>query len=178
MACHRKITCAVVHTPIGKLHLFACTAGLHEVCLAQSTITDNFTSEEKLQLVVMETKDVSNKVLQESFIWLQMYFSREKARMMPPLCMSTASGDESFMVKCWKTLEEQVPFGRTITYGLLAGMTDRPKAARAVGQAMRRNKWILFVPCHRVMRSDGSLGQYSGGGITVKRWLIDFEKSR
>lgn len=70
----------------------------------------------------------------------------------------------------------QIPAGQTLTYGQLAARAGRPRAARAVGSAMARNRWPLIVPCHRVVGSDGRLTGYSGaGGIETKRRLLGLE---
>ncbi len=70
----------------------------------------------------------------------------------------------------------QIPAGQTLTYGELAARAGRPRAARAVGSAMARNRWPLIVPCHRVVGSDGRLTGYSGtGGIETKRRLLGLE---
>lgn len=70
----------------------------------------------------------------------------------------------------------QIPAGQTLTYGELAALAGRPRAARAVGSAMARNRWPLIIPCHRVLGSDGRLTGYSGtGGIETKRRLLGLE---
>lgn len=75
-----------------------------------------------------------------------------------------------------RTLREtrQVPFGETVAYGELASRVGRPRAARAVGQAMARNPVPLLVPCHRVVASSGGLGGF-GGGLDLKRRLLALE---
>jgi len=65
--------------------------------------------------------------------------------------------------------------GRTLTYTELAAAAGRPDAPRAAGAACAGNRAALFVPCHRVVRTDGSLGGYLWG-LPVKRWLLDFER--
>jgi methylated-DNA-[protein]-cysteine S-methyltransferase len=70
----------------------------------------------------------------------------------------------------------EIPRGATMTYGQLAAAVGRPAAARAVGQAMARNRWPLIVPCHRVLGHAGKLTGYSGlGGTVTKQWLLDME---
>lgn len=69
-----------------------------------------------------------------------------------------------------------VEYGTTVSYGELAHMAGSPGAARAVGTAMSTNPIPLIVPCHRVVRSDGSVGEY-GGRPDVKAWLIDHERA-
>jgi O-6-methylguanine DNA methyltransferase len=71
-----------------------------------------------------------------------------------------------------------VSFGQTITYGELAKKLSRPLAARAVGNALAKNPLPLIIPCHRVIRSDGSLGGFSGrGGLSLKRKLLLHEQN-
>lgn len=70
----------------------------------------------------------------------------------------------------------QIPPGETLTYGQLATAVGSPKAARAIGGAMARNRWPLLIPCHRVVGSSGKLTGYSGiGGVVTKRKLLEFE---
>jgi len=64
-----------------------------------------------------------------------------------------------------------VPFGQTRTYGELARMLEKPGAARAVGNALRKNRTPLVVPCHRIIRADGSPGGFTGGREWKERFL-------
>ena len=70
----------------------------------------------------------------------------------------------------------EVPYGTTISYGQLAEKCGSPKAARAVGTAMRKNPFVIVIPCHRVLPQSGKLGNYSAGGPANKDWLLTFEK--
>lgn len=65
----------------------------------------------------------------------------------------------------------EVPFGQVASYGEIASRIGRPGAARAVGSALGRNPVPLVVPCHRIVRSDGSLGGYTGGLERKERLL-------
>ena len=67
-----------------------------------------------------------------------------------------------------------VPYGETTTYGALAAEVGHPRAARAVGTVMNRNRIPIVLPCHRVVGSDGSLVGY-GGGIDRKVTLLELE---
>ena len=68
--------------------------------------------------------------------------------------------------------------GSTITYQQLAVMSGSPKASRAVGGAMARNRILLVIPCHRVIASSGALTGFSaGGGLETKRRLLELERS-
>ena len=70
---------------------------------------------------------------------------------------------------------QQIPWGRTCSYGDLAEAIGRPGAARAVGQAMAANPVPLLVPCHRVVGADGNLTGF-GGGLEQKRALLSLEE--
>lgn len=68
----------------------------------------------------------------------------------------------------------EIPFGETTTYGRVAARLEKPNASRAVGSALGRNPVPLVVPCHRVVRSDGSLGGYTAGR-GYKEQLLELE---
>lgn len=78
-----------------------------------------------------------------------------------------------FQQEVWNQLRA-IPAGETRTYTQLAEAAGRPRAVRAVGSACGRNLVAPFVPCHRALRSDGSLGGYYYG-LDVKRWLLAHE---
>lgn len=70
----------------------------------------------------------------------------------------------------------RIVWGKTVTYGELAGMLGRPLAARAVGQALARNPFLLVVPCHRVLGAQNQLGGFSAeGGIATKKKILQKE---
>jgi len=78
----------------------------------------------------------------------------------------------------WRVLEVTltIPLGETRSYQWVARQIGRPKAVRAVGQALRHNPYPLIIPCHRVIKSDGSLGGYAGKNDTRKARLLALEK--
>ena len=79
-----------------------------------------------------------------------------------------------FQKNVWKALEE-IPCGRVTSYAAIAYYLDT-KAVRAVGSAVGKNPKAPEVPCHRVVRSDGKIGQYSGGeGVVTKMALLSQE---
>ncbi|MAR60983.1 MAG: 6-O-methylguanine DNA methyltransferase [Euryarchaeota archaeon] len=78
----------------------------------------------------------------------------------------------AFQVKVWNAMKE-IPRGETRTYTQIAVQIGHPNSARAVANACGQNPYPPIVPCHRVVRSDGSLGGYSGeGGVETKRRLL------
>lgn len=70
--------------------------------------------------------------------------------------------------------EHGIPRGQVSTYGLIAEHLGAPGGARAVGQALARNPFPLVIPCHRAIRSDGTLGGFQGG-LEIKRALLQME---
>jgi methylated-DNA-[protein]-cysteine S-methyltransferase len=81
-----------------------------------------------------------------------------------------------FIQQAWKVLRT-VPAGQPVTYSEFADLAGRPAAVRAAASACARNPAALFVPCHRVLRTDGSIGGFRWG-VDAKRWLLDLEAKR
>ena len=82
-----------------------------------------------------------------------------------------------FQILVWKELLK-IPAGQTKTYKDIAIAIGKPNSSRAVANACAQNPYAPEVPCHRVIRSDGSLGGYSAdGGIKRKQKLLDIESS-
>ena len=83
-----------------------------------------------------------------------------------------------FQKKVWKLISE-IPRGKVLTYKDLAIKIGKPKSSRAIANACGKNPLIEVIPCHRVIRSDGKLGGYSGkGGIDKKKKLLENEGHR
>ena len=81
-----------------------------------------------------------------------------------------------FACKVLKVCKE-VPIGKTLTYWQLAKKAGFPKAARAVGNVLAKNPLPLVVPCHRVIRADGKIGNFSApGGAKTKKKMLEHEK--
>ncbi|MEH1012288.1 methylated-DNA--[protein]-cysteine S-methyltransferase [Micromonospora sp. CPCC 206060] len=80
----------------------------------------------------------------------------------------------AFLAHSWQVLRT-VPAGEPVTYTGFAALAGRPAAVRAAAAACARNAVALFVPCHRVLRTDGSLGGYRYG-LPVKKWLLGHER--
>ena len=83
-----------------------------------------------------------------------------------------------FQLKVWAYLRK-IPPGNIKTYSQVAKAIRKPLATRAVANAIGKNPYAPKIPCHRVIRSDGSLGGYSGkGGVKTKRFLLKKEGIR
>jgi methylated-DNA-[protein]-cysteine S-methyltransferase len=104
---------------------------------------------------------------------LDEYFAGERRTFSIPLDLAGVGG---FRRDVLDTLRRKVAYGETVTYGELAEMTGRPRAARTVGSVMASCPVPIVIPCHRVVSSNG-IGGYGGGlrGIELKRALLALE---
>lgn len=105
---------------------------------------------------------------------IQQYFEGEEIdfRSWPRVSLGAMSEFGTAVLReCRKTA-----YGRRTTYGELARRAGKPGAARAVGAILARNPVPLIIPCHRVLRTDGSLGGFSAvGGVRIKQRLLELE---
>lgn len=101
---------------------------------------------------------------------LQTYFDSGKATFSDELDLSKAT---PFQRRVWE-VTRLIPCGETRSYAWVAKQVGRTRAARAVGQAMARNRLPIIIPCHRVLTSDGKLGGFSDG-LGMKRRLLRLE---
>ena len=101
---------------------------------------------------------------------LRIYFSGHKATFPDELDLSRAT---AFQREVWE-ITRLIPYGETRSYTWVAEQISKPRAVRAVGQALGRNPLPSIVPCHRVVNHDGKLGGYNGG-VEMKRYLLFLE---
>ena len=103
---------------------------------------------------------------------LRRYFDGERVSFGDEL---DVAGATPFRVAVWQATR-LISYGQTQSYGRVAEKIGRPRAWRAVGQALARNPFPIVVPCHRVVGKDGSLRGF-GGGLEMKRRLLELESS-
>ena len=97
---------------------------------------------------------------------------------IPKKILKAMQAHPPFYRKVWLACA-RIPKGEVRTYGWIAAQVQRPGAARAVGTALAKNPFAPIIPCHRVIRSDGSLGGYSAkGGLKTKKKLLAKERAR
>lgn len=119
-------------------------------------------------------RETDDPVLAEAQNWLAVYFSGRDPGSTPPL----AAKGTPFQRQVWRRLAD-IPYGAATSYGALAASIAAAKgipkmSARAVGGAVGRNPISLFLPCHRVLGTDGRLTGY-GGGLENKIYLLRLE---
>lgn len=110
------------------------------------------------------------ELLQEAWRQLSAYFTGKRAVFFLPLEPEGTAFERSV----WEALQA-IPYGQTATYREIARSIGREHACRAVGRANGRNPISIFIPCHRVIGSDGSLTGYAGG-LEAKRYLLALEQ--
>nr|WP_232530817.1 methylated-DNA--[protein]-cysteine S-methyltransferase [Microlunatus antarcticus] len=160
-----------VDGPVGRLLLAATPAGLVRVAFAS----------EGEDAVLQELADrVSPRVLplpgrlDETARELDEYFAGRRRRFDVALDWQLSSG---FRRDVLTHLAVDVAYGRTTSYAGLATLSGSPRAVRAVGTACATNPIPVVVPCHRVVRSDGTMGRYRGGE-EAKHALLELEGVR
>jgi methylated-DNA-[protein]-cysteine S-methyltransferase len=158
---------ATADSPVGPMLLATTPRGLVRVAFATERSDD----------VLMElARDVSPRVLEspaeldEARRELEEYFEQRRQRFDLPLDWRLSHG---FRRDALKQLV-RVPYGATVTYAELASRAGNPRAQRAAGSACGSNPIPIVVPCHRVVRTGGEIGNY-GGGPEIKEFLLGLE---
>lgn len=159
-------------TPLGQLLVAATAKGICSVTLGASDkeleqrLADEFpkASRERVDNGREEWLDAVIARIASELGW-----SDREAPDMPPLDIAATA----FQWRVWEALT-RIPAGATKSYGELAAELGKPGAARAIGQACGNNRLALIVPCHRIVREDGSLGGWRWG-VERKRVLLEQE---
>lgn len=103
---------------------------------------------------------------------LEEYFAGRLQRFTIPLSLEGTA----FQRSVWRALKA-IPYGKTVSYGVISKKIGNPNASRAVGAANGQNPVSIIVPCHRVIGANGKLVGY-GGGLPIKTALLELEQSR
>lgn len=104
---------------------------------------------------------------------LDEYFAGSRRRFTAAIDLSDYEPHPG--VEVLVTLQREVGWGETVSYGELAEMAGRPRAARFVGNVMARNPIPILIPCHRVIAAGGRIGGYGPSGTETKRYLLGLE---
>ena len=156
-------------TPVGSLLLAATEKGLVRVA---------FATEDHARVLATLADRISPRVLKAprrldpAAREIDEYFGGHLRDFDLPLDFSLSRGFRRLVLSHLR----EIGYGKTTSYAALAATAGSPKAARAVGTACATNPIPVVVPCHRVVRGDGSIGQYAGG-VEVKKALLALEAS-
>ncbi len=146
---------AYLHSPVGLLEIIERAGKIISISFCESKTHVSY----------------SNILLEEALLQLNSYFKNQSTFNLP----LDLQGSE-FGKKVYEALIK-IPLGETISYKALAKLAGSPKAYRAVGSVMAKNRFVIVIPCHRVIKEDGSLGNYSSPrGAKTKEWLLNMEK--
>lgn len=157
----------IVDSPVGSLLLAATERGLIRVAYA---------CEDHSVVLSTLAARVSPRILRAPrrldlvAVELDEYFSGRRQLFDQPIDLQLARGFRRTVLEHLRSVE----YGRTASYGVLATASGSSRAVRAVGSACATNPLPVVVPCHRIVRSDGSIGQYVGG-VDAKQALLTLE---
>jgi len=142
-------------SPYGELTIVLTDAGVHEISLP---------GDDQPEITATNADRAVARQLDD-------WFAGRRHAFDLPLDLSEVDG---FRRTVLETLAEEVPWGEVVSYGELAVLSGRPRAARAVGSAMRNNPIPFVIPCHRVVAAGNRIGGYGGGrnAVALKRALL------
>lgn len=158
---------ALYQTPWGRIAIATTTRGVCGVVFARSAADAEGQLRAMHPSVQMQQRTTA--LQRRAHAAITMPTGRRRA----PIPVQVPGTD--FQLRVWQALST-VPCGGTFSYGALARAAGRPGAARAVGTAMAKNPVALLVPCHRVVRAGGAVGQYAYGTARKVR-ILQWEKT-
>ena len=159
-----------VDSPVGTLLLAATTVGLVRVAY---DVEDHDAVLTKLAVAVSPRVLRAPARLDAAARQLDEYFTKRRTAFEVPVDMRLAEGFRRSVIEHLR----DVGYGRRESYAQVAAALGNPRAVRAVGTACAHNPLPVVIPCHRVVRSDGSTGQYVGGAA-AKSALLELETTR
>jgi O-6-methylguanine DNA methyltransferase len=166
---HRARNQAIFKTPFGWAGVAASEQGICGIVLPRK---EKKAVERELKAFLPQHETgLQTNTLKKAVRRLTDYFSSKRVVFDLPLDTRLYT---SFQQAVWKATAE-IPCGETRSYAWIAKKIKRPKAARAVGQALGANPLAIIIPCHRVISSSGSLGGYAGG-LVLKQALLELEQ--
>ncbi|NDF16026.1 methylated-DNA--[protein]-cysteine S-methyltransferase [bacterium] len=160
----------ILHTPIGRLRARADKSRLLE--LEFLTFSRSSESQKKSRAPTLSSS--GSAILDDLERQLSEYFAGNRRHFTIPLRLDPNSST-SFQRAAWRALQT-IPYGQTLSYRDQAAKIGHPRAIRAVGLANGANPFPILIPCHRVIRADGSPGGYAGG-LPIKNALLTLERT-
>ena len=161
-----KLNYTIFNTSLGWIGILGSAKGLLSTTLPQRSAKE----------VLEQLGDRANSAVRAPHSFedlmerLKLYFDGHRVTFPDKLDLSGAT---PFQCEVWQ-ITRLIPHGETRSYAWVANQIKRPKAVRAVGQALGRNPLPIIVPCHRIVSSNGKLGGF-GGGLELKRHLLNLE---
>jgi methylated-DNA-[protein]-cysteine S-methyltransferase len=161
------VAVSTVESPVGDLLVAVSDRGLVRLAFDPVHVLDDLAA--RISPRVLEAPARLDPVRRE----LDEYFEGRRRRFDMAVDLSLASGFRREVLEA----TARIPVGHVTTYGALAARVGKPRAARAVGNAVGSNPVAIVVPCHRVVPAGGGVGNY-GGGPERKAFLLELEHAR
>jgi O-6-methylguanine DNA methyltransferase len=162
---------------IGRFYCYFSKKGLFQMLLEENLVVKDF---EKKGIRICNLKNIPKEIGEFSKINFEIlkdeltrYFKRQIVNFTSPIDMSFYT---DFQKKVLNQLIK-IPFGKVVSYKEVAEKIGNPKAFRAVGSAVGSNRTLILIPCHRVIKNDGSIGWFGGygNGKELKKRILSFE---
>lgn len=160
---HFEVAYATVDSPLGPVTLAASRLGLVGIAYGSGR---GALTKVKVKGAAVEAPSR----LDEARLQLEEYFDGRRREFDVPIDWTRFDGFSASVLKA----TAEIPFGQTLSYREVAEAAGNPKASRAAGNALGANPIPIVIPCHRVLRSDGSIGGYTGG-VDKKKVLLEVE---
>jgi methylated-DNA-[protein]-cysteine S-methyltransferase len=150
---------ATIETLIGTIGVHTNSKGVYRLHLANDL---NYTETET-------PYNNQSPILKNALKQLRQYFNENRTTFSVPLDLQMPPFYKKALLEVAK-----IPYGKTVSYQEIARRAGNAKASRAAGSANANNPIAIFIPCHRILASDGTLGGY-GGGLDKKMILLEHE---
>ena len=162
------ISYAIEPSPLGDLLVAVTPRGLIRLAYGAQESTDDALEElaRRVSPRVLEAPGALDEVRRE----LDEYFERKRTSFDLPIDWRLHDGFTRRVLRA----TARIPYGKLLTYGEVAAKAGSPRGSRAAGNALGSNRMPIVVPCHRVVRSGGVLGGYTGG-VERKQYLLGLE---
>ncbi len=152
-----------IQSKVGTLYLIATSNALQAVSFQKHNIKS---------IKILNMANPAERILAAAAGQLDEYFDGKRKEFSIHLNLTGTA----FQLEVWRQLT-QISFGQTVSYSDIAQKIKNPKAVRAVGCANGKNPFCIIIPCHRVIKANGSIGGYAGGTM-IKQQLLQLEKER
>jgi methylated-DNA-[protein]-cysteine S-methyltransferase len=161
-----QLAYATFNTIMGWVGILSSSEGIRRITLPQPSARDA----RRLLGEPADYAEPSPDLFQDLIERFQAYFNGDKIDFQDKLDLSGAT---PFQRRVWE-IARLIPYGDSKSYKWVAEQIGKPRASRAVGQALAKNPLPIIVPCHRVITTDGGLGGFRGG-LAMKRQLLYLE---
>lgn len=165
-----KVYYSIINSPVGKLYAVRTSKGMSFLSLTRKQGEKCLRDLRKDKDFELHRNDVQFLPLRKA---LRRYFSGKEMKFTFPFDLFSGT---PFQRKVWNAMRK-IPYGETRSYKWLAQKAGSPQKARAAGQACGSNPLPILIPCHRVIKTDGSLGGF-GGGLHIKKRLLRIESGK